>query len=270
MKKQILKSQKIYPNAKLNIYLEIISQREDNYHLLETIMIPISLYDEIDITIYDKGDITVDTLNVEIPQMENIIYKVLIKAKKEFNLKFGAKILVNKKIPAGAGLGGGSSDGAFVLKFLNEVLNFATTQELINFSAKIGADIPFFLINKPAFCEGIGDIITPIDIKESFFYLYTPNYHVNTAKIFQNRAKFIAENNLFGKSIKKYKKDIWAYLQNNDLLYFNRLSKSVEAIEPELFDIKNKFDKNLSLTGTGACFYTDIESNNLIKVKVLL
>lgn len=267
---QILKSQRIYPNAKLNLYLEIIGQRADNYHLLETIMVPISLNDEIHITIYDKGDISVNTKNVDIPQSENIIYKILTKAKKEFNLEFGARVIVKKYIPSGAGLGGGSSDGAFVLKFLNEVLNFATIEELIKFSAKIGADIPFFLINKPAFCEGIGDIITHINIEKSSFYLFSPNYHVNTAKIFQNRAKFIPKNELFGKSISKYKDNIWDYIKENDLLFFNRLSDTVKAMEPKLFDIvKNEFNEELFLTGTGSSFYTNIANNELIKVNIL-
>ena len=268
--KKILKSQRIYPNAKLNLYLEIIGQKPDGYHLLETIMVPISLNDEIHITIYDKGDISVNTANVDIAQSENIVYKILTKAKKEFNLEFGARVIIKKYIPSGAGLGGGSSDGAFVLKFLNEVLKFATTEELIKFSANIGADIPFFLINKPAFCEGIGDIITPIDIPKQSFYLFTPNYHVNTAKIFQNRAKFIAKTNLFGPRIKQHKSDIWNYVKNEDLLFFNRLSDSVKAIEPKLFDIvKNKFDESLYLTGSGSSFYTNIANTELIKVNIL-
>ncbi len=267
---KILKTQRLYPNAKLNLYLEVIGQRADNYHLLETIMVPISLNDEIHITIYDKGDISVNTKNVDIPQSENIIYKILTRAKKEFNLEFGARVIVKKYIPAGAGLGGGSSDGAFVLKFLNEVLNFATIEELIKFSSEIGADIPFFIINKPAFCEGIGDIITPIKIPKNFYYLFTPNYHVNTAKIFQNRAKLISKNELFGKSIAKYKDNIWNYIKENDLLYFNRLSDSVKAIEPKLFNIvEDKFNEELFLTGSGSTFYTNIANNELIKVNIL-
>ena len=265
-----LKTQRLYPNAKLNLYLEIIRQKPDGYHLLETIMVPISLNDEIHITLYDEGDITVKTSNSDIPQSENIIYKILTKAKKKFNLKFGARVIVKKYIPSGAGLGGGSSDGAFVLKFLNEVLNFASMEELITFSAEIGADIPFFLINKPAFCEGIGEIITPISVPKSSYYLFTPDYHVNTAKIFQNRAKFISENELFGKSISKYKDNLWNFLQENDLLFFNRLSDSVKAIEPKLFNIiEKKFNEEMYLTGSGSTFYTNVPNQNLIKVNIL-
>jgi 4-diphosphocytidyl-2-C-methyl-D-erythritol kinase len=271
MNNKILKSQKIYPNAKLNLYLEIIGQREDGYHLLETLMVPISLYDEIDIIIYDEGDIIVETINLDIAQSENIIYKVLIRAKKEFNLNFGAKIIVNKKIPSGAGLGGGSSDAAFVLKFLNELLKFATTQELIEFSSKIGADIPFFIINKPSFCEGIGDIINIIDIEKIPLYLCIPNYHVNTAKIFQNRAKFIPESELFGSSISNNKPYIWNHLKDNNKLFFNKLTKSVKLIEPNLFKIiENNFKQyQLYLTGTGSCFYTSTENKELLKVEIL-
>jgi len=271
--KKILNSQTIYPNAKLNIYLEIIGQKKNGYHLLETVMVPISLCDEINITIYDKGDISVKTLNLEIAQEENIVYKILKKAKEKFNLKFGAEIIVNKKIPSGAGLGGGSSDAAFVLKFLNEVLKFANISELIKFSSLIGADIPFFLINKPSFCEGIGEIITPIDIPKESFYLFTPNYHVNTAKIFQQRANFLDKKNLFGKSIKNSllkDTDIYSYLKENNKLFFNRLTESVRLIEPNLFDIVNeKFENKLNLTGTGSCFYTNTKTNGLVKVKIL-
>ena len=267
---KVLNKQTLYPNAKLNLYLEIIGQKENGYHLLETLMVPISLNDEIHITIYDKGDITVKTKNADIPQSENIIYKILSKAKKEFNLKFGARVIVKKYIPSGAGLGGGSSDGAFVLKFLNKVLNFASTEELIIFSSKIGADIPFFLINKPAFCEGIGEIITPIEIPRNSYYLFTPQYNVNTAKIFQNRARFLSKNELFGESIAKHKDNIWNFLQENNLLFFNRLSNSVKIIEPELFDIvKNKFNETMYLTGSGASFYTAIQNKDLIKVNIL-
>ena len=256
--KNLLIEKTVYPNAKLNLYLEIIGRREDGYHLLETIMTPIPLSDEMEIKLYKKGDIEVETLGLNLKKEDNLVYKVLKSIKETFNIDFGIEIKLKKNIPSQAGLGGGSSDAAFIIKFINEIFHFTDLDGLLKFSVKFGADIPFFIINKPSFCQGIGEIITPIEIPKMEFSLYTPKYSISTVKIFQNRDKFIRKENLFGKSLIKTDKDIqniWNILEKEDKKYFNRLEDTLRKMEPELFNPKNGFSNDYHLTGSGSTFY---------------
>ena len=115
---KIITRKKIFSNAKLNLYLEIIGQKENGYHLLETLMVPISLYDEIDITLFNKGNIEVITVNFDIPSKENIVYGVVEKIKKVYKLDFGIKVLIKKKYSDRCGAWGRKRKCCFRNKFL--------------------------------------------------------------------------------------------------------------------------------------------------------
>lgn len=178
-------------NGKINIGLNIIGKQEDGYHLLDMVMVPISLSDEMSGEIEDiSGTLTIKTNKRDIPTgKENILYKIYDKFYDESSLeKRKIEVYLKKKIPHQAGLGGGSSNGAFLLKLLNEFHgNYFTNEKLIEIGKSIGADIPFFLINKSARVTGIGENIKIIENNlESLIIVIKPNFGVSTGKAYKN------------------------------------------------------------------------------------
>ena len=179
-----------YPNAKINIGLNVVEKRADGYHNLETIFYPIPLTDALELVpdpnsseLYTWGNsgITVDTTSDN-----NICIKALKLIKAKYDIP-AVKIHLHKMIPFGAGLGGGSADGAFMLTLLNKEfkLNIGD-DELHQMATQLGADCPFFLNNKPAYATGIGDIIEPtaLDLNGYHFYLIKPPIHVSTPEAY--------------------------------------------------------------------------------------
>ncbi|MDR1940800.1 MAG: 4-(cytidine 5'-diphospho)-2-C-methyl-D-erythritol kinase [Endomicrobium sp.] len=163
--------------AKINLFLEIAGKRDDGYHDLESIMQTVSLYDEL--TFEPAGEISLSLCvgrhskcaanspqSLDVPLDDrNIIIKAAKAMREKYNIKSGVKITLQKNIPAGAGLGGGSSDAAATLKALNELWQInAPKSELEKIASKLGADVAFFLTGGAALCEGIGDIITPLGV----------------------------------------------------------------------------------------------------------
>ena len=154
---------KISAPVKINFYLEIKEKRADGYHNLESIMQTVSLYDEI--TVEDaRGGILLECDNPALPcDGSNIAYKAAAAVRDEFSIKKGVKITLKKNIPAGAGLGGGSSDAAAVIKALVRLWNIkAQKPELEKTAAALGADVAFFLTGGTALCEGKGEVVTPL------------------------------------------------------------------------------------------------------------
>ena len=148
--------------GKINLSLDVVSRREDGYHNLKSIMLPINIYDVIDIELADEMQYQ---CNIDLPyDNSNIIYRCIEAMKQSANSQQNFKIKIEKNIPLQAGLAGGSSDGACAIRIVNKLLglNYSFDQ-LVSIGSKIGADIPFCLYSKPAIVEGIGEKITPID-----------------------------------------------------------------------------------------------------------
>jgi len=158
----------VYPNAKINLGLNVVEKRPDGYHNLETIFYPIGLSDALEI-IFPEGEtneyIWQSSGNiVDCDPDQNLCIKALRKLREARQLPT-VGLHLHKVVPTGAGLGGGSSDAAFVMKHVNSLLNLGLSdEELKAMSAKIGADCPFFIDNKPSYATGIGDILTPIEL----------------------------------------------------------------------------------------------------------
>jgi len=158
--------------AKINLYLRIVGRRPDGYHLLDSLMIPISLYDEVRITVAcgerrgasPEAALSVHCDDPAVPGGEtNLAYKAAALVCQEAGLQARISIHLHKRIPAGAGLGGGSSNAATVLKSLNALLALGWTEvRLCQLGARLGADVPFFIPCRPARLGGIGDSITPV------------------------------------------------------------------------------------------------------------
>ena len=178
---------KIKAYAKINISLDIVGKREDGYHLLEMIMQSIDLYDEISIE-KQKEDITITCDKQYVPVDErNLAYKAAKLFKEEYNITSGVSININKNIPVCAGLAGGSTDAAAVLKIMNKLFDInASEEKLMELGLKLGADVPYCISGGTAICKGIGEEVTKLKpFKDKILVLVKPPFGVSTKVVYQ-------------------------------------------------------------------------------------
>lgn len=183
----------LFPNCKINLGLRILRKRADGYHDLETVFYPLPLKDVLEIIQQpeagtQKSEISITNYShfVEGKPEENLCLKAYELLKKDFSLPM-VQIYLHKAIPAGAGLGGGSADGAFTLKLLNQQFNLGlSTDELIDYALQLGSDCPYFIINKPCYATGRGETLEPINVDLSAykFILVNPGIKISTAWAF--------------------------------------------------------------------------------------
>lgn len=183
----------LFPNAKINIGLQLLAKRTDGYHELETIFYPINWSDVLELLPADELSFTSSGLSI--PGDGNLCLDAYHLLKSDFDIP-AVHIHLHKVIPIGAGLGGGSSDAAFTLKGLNELFSLGlTTERLKSYALKLGADCPFFIENKPMLAKGIGELLSPIDLDLSGYYILVqnPGVHVSTAAAYARVTPAIPE-----------------------------------------------------------------------------
>ena len=170
--------------AKLNLFLKIINKKNDGYHNLQSIFQLINLQDDIYIKIrYQDSQINVSNSSLLIKPENDLAFKAAHLMLS--NQKLGADIFINKEIPIGAGLGGGSSNAATVMMAINKLAKLNISKaDLIKSSLKLGADIPFFINGKNSWVEGVGEILYDIKIPNFSYILVVPNLSINTKTIF--------------------------------------------------------------------------------------
>ncbi|WP_268035703.1 4-(cytidine 5'-diphospho)-2-C-methyl-D-erythritol kinase [Algoriphagus sp. PAP.12] len=176
-----------FPNAKINLGLHIISKRKDGYHEIETCMFPIPLYDALEIIIDKKGGWESTGTPIPGEPKDNLILKAQQLLRKDFQGLPNLKIHLHKNIPMGAGLGGGSADGAFALKLMSNLYDLHLEDFFLEeYAAHLGSDCPFFIENTPKIAKGRGEILEPIDIslKGSFLVLINPGIHIGTKEAY--------------------------------------------------------------------------------------
>ena len=177
-----------FPNAKINIGLNITEKRSDNYHNLESIFVPIPIKDILEIVRKKEGESELHLSGIAIDgdPNDNLIMKAYHLLQSEYNLP-AVDIYLEKNIPFGAGLGGGSADAAFTLKMLNDEFELhLTTEQLESYAARLGADCAFFIQNKPTYATGIGNIFQPVEVNldNYFLVLVKPDVHVSTKEAY--------------------------------------------------------------------------------------
>src|SRR5690606_24072685 len=175
-----------FANAKINLGLLVTEKRQDGYHNIETIFYPVKLYDVIEITASDVFQFHTEGLVIP-PDGQNLCEKAYRLLHQDFDIK-PVVIDLLKNIPIGAGLGGGSSDGAHVLKLLNEMNGLGLSdEELKAYAVQLGADCPFFIDNKPVFASGIGTTFEAINVHLSAYYIVIvkPDIHISTSEAYQ-------------------------------------------------------------------------------------
>lgn len=249
-------------NGKINIGLNVTGVLPNGYHLLDMIMVPISLSDRITGEIEDiTGTLEIKTNKVDIPVNEdNILWKIYDKFYNESGLsKRKISLYLEKIIPHQAGLGGGSSNGAFLLKLLNEFHgNFFSQERLIEIGKSVGADIPFFLINKSARVRGIGEDIEIIEnnLKNSII-LIKPQFGVSTGKAYKNMSMLNNKRDanidkiIFG--LKDNRVDI---VEDN---IENHLEQGLLLEDENIIEFRKKLaelNMKFFMSGSGSAYYT--------------
>ncbi|MBN3580776.1 4-(cytidine 5'-diphospho)-2-C-methyl-D-erythritol kinase [Algoriphagus aestuarii] len=177
-----------FPNAKINLGLHITSKRTDGFHDIETCMVPIPLYDALEIIIEPKKS-TWSSSGFGIPgeQKDNLILKAYQLLKKDFPNLPNIGIHLHKNIPMGAGLGGGSADAAFALNLMNNLFDLILDDFFLKeYAAKLGSDCPFFIENTPKIATGRGEILeeVEIDLKGTHLVLINPGIHIGTKEAY--------------------------------------------------------------------------------------
>jgi len=173
--------------AKLNLFLKVLGRRADGYHEIASLMQQIDLCDEMDFAVTDSG-IRLQCPGSGLPEDErNIVYRAAGKILEETGHRGGVEIVLRKRIPVAAGLGGGSSNAATTLSALNEILHLNVSAERLQaLGASLGADVPFFLFGRSAWAFGIGDRLQPApEIPPLEFVLVNPGYEVSTRSVYQ-------------------------------------------------------------------------------------
>ena len=182
---------KQFAPAKINLYLHIIGRRPDGFHELETLMASISLGDTLEIDLVSQGiEFTCSDPTLSDAQ-DNLATRAAKLFLDEFKLATGVRIHLEKCVPVGAGLGGGSSDAAAVLLALRELTKIdCPDSKLAELAARLGSDIPFFIYQQPAICRGRGEIIEPVKLKESYQGLLVhPGFGVSTPWAYKTYAQ---------------------------------------------------------------------------------
>jgi 4-diphosphocytidyl-2-C-methyl-D-erythritol kinase len=174
--------------AKVNLRLEILKKREDGYHELKTILQKISLHDSLYFSLKQGRGISITTDHPGLPVgKSNLIYRAVQSVLEKSDYRGGVHIKIEKRIPLGAGLGGGSSNAATTLKALNQLLKTELPKRnLMSMGLKIGADIPFFFSEGNAIASGIGERLKKIDLPVFWYVLIYPNFEVSTRWAYQN------------------------------------------------------------------------------------
>jgi 4-diphosphocytidyl-2-C-methyl-D-erythritol kinase len=250
----------LFPNCKINLGLNIVQRRPDGYHDLETIFYPIPLKDVLEVIPSTRFQFIPSGLKIPGDEKTNLCLKAYRLIKDKFPSLPPVEIHLYKHIPVGAGLGGGSADGAFMLRALNDRFDLGLSEDQLNsLAGQIGSDCPFFLFNKPCFARGRGDLLQTIQLDLSCysFLLIDPRIHVETAWAFSQLAPIPPQESI--KEIIQGPISGWRGQLINDF------EMPVMRKYPQLENIKSKLYKAralyASMTGSGSCFYGIFEKN---------
>ncbi len=177
-----------FPNAKINLGLNILRKRQDGYHDIESCLFPVPLTDALEIIPSDSFSFTNSGLTVDHNNGDNLCIKAYNLIRSRYDIP-EVSMHLHKAIPMGAGLGGGSADAAFTLKMLNDLFELRiNTDQLKAFAAELGSDCPFFIDNKPSLATGTGTDLAPLslDLKGKYLALIFPNLSISTAEAYAN------------------------------------------------------------------------------------
>jgi len=245
--------------AKLNLFLHIVGQRPNGYHDLETAFQFVDYGDTISIAVNNSGIIKLVTPIEGVATTDNLIYKAAKQLQDKTQCTLGAEIDIDKILPMGGGLGGGSSNAATVLVALNQLWNLnLSSKALADIGLNLGADVPIFVHGFAAFAQGIGEILTPIKPKEYWYLISKPNCSISTQAVFtspelnRNTPKLLLNNIDNDLNIDSYHNDCETMVIKHYPEVANLLAWLVEYAPSRM-------------TGTGACVFTQFNSEKEAK-----
>lgn len=247
-----------FPNAKINLGLNIVEKRPDGYHNLETIFYPINLQDALEVTRRENNDkeytLHISGSPLEGEPEDNLVVKAYKLLKKDYPGLLPVDIHMYKHIPAGAGLGGGSSDAACMIKLLNDKFSLGlSTERMEEYTVKLGADCAFFIRNKPVFATGIGNLFEPVELSLKGYHiiLIKPDIFVSTRDAFAEIKPVRPAVSL--KEIVKQPMETWKHSMKNDFEdgVFNKFPE-IAAIKDELYDLGAVY---AAMSGSGSSVY---------------
>ena len=238
--------------AKLNLMLKVVGKRADGYHLLETVFCLIDLCDTLYLQARDDGKIVLHNPQTGIPPENDLTVRAALALQRFSGCTKGVDIYIDKKIPMGGGLGGGSSNAATVLMVLNHLWACGLNrQTLIEIGTQLGADVPFFIFGKTAFATGIGEKLTPLPIDLPHFVIIHPNIAVSTQEIFSH----------------------FVLTSSNNPIKIDRLTESIPLINdlqniavmryPEIahaLAVLQQYGDKALMTGSGSCVFLQVEN----------
>lgn len=171
--------------AKLNLFLHVVGRRDDGYHLLQTVFRFLDFSDQLRFALQENGAVRLHTPTPGVPEESDLCVRAAKLLRQESGTSLGVEIFLEKRIPMGGGLGGGSSDAATTLLALNRLWGLGWNRsQLMELGLRLGADVPVFIFGENAFAEGIGEKLTPITLPPAWYLVLTPPAHVPTAQVF--------------------------------------------------------------------------------------
>lgn len=243
----------VFPNAKINIGLNIINKRADGYHDLETVFYPVMIKDVLEVV--ESNELSFQSTGLDIPGEPH--KNICLKAYRLLSLDFkipAVKIHLHKNIPIGAGLGGGSADASFFIRLLNEKFGLNIGPERMEeYASVLGADCPFFIKNQPVFASGTGDRFEGIelDLSQYFKVLIMPKVHISTSEAFRGitpRKPATMLKELISKNVELWKNSIT-----------NDFEQGIINLHPEIGYIKESLYESgaiyASMSGSGSSVY---------------
>ena len=255
-----------FPNCKVNLGLNVTRRRQDGYHDIETVFYPLPLTDVLEIiqdssssAINQQGKNNAATfittgLPINGARDKNLCVKAYLLIQQDFPKLPPVHLYLHKLIPIGAGLGGGSADGAFTLKLLNTKFQLnLTTEQLLDYAIQLGSDCPFFILNRPCFATGRGEFLEAIELnlQTYSFVIVNPGTHINTSWAFQQLVPAQPRHSL-RQTIQQPVSE-WKDMLRNDF------EEAVFKHHPELLPVKTTLYRSgaiyASLSGSGSCFY---------------
>lgn len=231
--------------AKLNLFLHITGQRPDGYHLLQTAFQLLDYGDSMTFKTTNDGKITLQCSIENLTLADNLVYRAARLLQEHSGSPAGAAIILEKVLPIGGGIGGGSSNAATTLLALNQLWDTKLSEDkLAELGIQLGADVPVFIRGRSAFAEGIGERLQAIDIPETYYLVIKPGCHVSTPQIFSHRELTRDTSTI----------TIAAFFEQGG---HNDCEGIVRQLYPEVdlaFNWLNQYGK-ARLTGTGACVF---------------
>jgi len=247
----------VFPKAKINVGLRITGKRTDGYHNIETIFYPVSLCDALELVVNEQGsckdDLALTGYNLPGNREDNLILRAVGKLRENFSIPF-LKIHLHKNIPVGAGLGGGSSDAACMLRTMNRIFGLSlSNDELKVIAAGLGSDCPFFIDCQPSFASGKGEILVPVRSVLCGFYgvLLNPGILISTKEAYDDCLPAVSDTrltDLINRPVSEWKEHI---VNDFEKTIFEK-HPPVRMIKQALYDSGAVYS---SMSGSGSTVY---------------